>query len=119
MGRYLTLAQRAIAVRGETADAAPLSRPDEDAHPRLKATMKPRNLKLLTAPEPDFLSATSCVICGSRERWTWLDGRPLCRVCLILDLAPLTLVRQGWPTTATGQRRRTRGTPPEAPGDAP
>jgi hypothetical protein len=58
---------------------------------------KPALLKLLTAPEPDYLSDTPCPICGSRERWIWLDGRALCRVCLILDLAPLTLVRQGWP----------------------
>jgi hypothetical protein len=28
---------------------------------------------------------------GSRERWHWLDGRWLCRVCLVLDLAPWTL----------------------------
>ena len=53
-------------------------------------------LKLLTAPDADFLSETPCPHCGSHERWTWLDGRALCRVCLILDLAPLTLVRQGW-----------------------
>jgi len=66
----------------------------------LKAALKahqPELLKLLTAPEADHLSETPCSLCGSRERWRWIDGRPLCRVCLVLDLAPLTLVRQGWP----------------------
>jgi TubC N-terminal docking domain len=48
-------------------------------------------LQLLTAPPADFVSEESCAICGSRERWQWLDGRTLCRVCLILDLAPVTL----------------------------
>ena len=49
--------------------------------------------RLLTAPPADFLSAEPCPLCSSRERWTWLDGRALCRVCLVLDLAPLTLRR--------------------------
>lgn len=71
----------------------------------LKAALrihKPAVLKLLTAPPADFLSETPCPICGSRERWRWIDGRALCRVCLILDLAPLTLVRQGWPEDRAG-----------------
>jgi hypothetical protein len=52
--------------------------------------------QLMTAPSADVISAEPCQVCGSRERWHWLDGRLLCRVCLILDLAPLTLVRSGW-----------------------
>jgi hypothetical protein len=61
-------------------------------------------LPLLTAPPADFLSEEPCPICGSRERWTWLDGRLLCRVCLVLNLAPLTLVREGWERPAAGQK---------------
>jgi hypothetical protein len=49
--------------------------------------------QLLTAAPADCLSVDPCPICGSQERWHWLDGRALCRVCLILDLAPLTLRR--------------------------
>jgi hypothetical protein len=52
-------------------------------------------LQLLLAPPADVLSAEHCPTCGSRERWLWLDGRLLCRVCFILDLAPLTLRREG------------------------
>jgi hypothetical protein len=47
---------------------------------------------LLTAPPADFLSDEPCEVCGSRERWHWLDGRELCRVCLILDLVPMSLL---------------------------
>jgi hypothetical protein len=49
--------------------------------------------QLRAAVPADFLSEELCQTCGSRERWEWLDGRALCRVCLILDLAPLTLRR--------------------------
>jgi len=52
--------------------------------------------QLLTAPPADVVSEDPCPVCGSRERWQWIDGRSLCRVCLVLDLAPLTLLRQGW-----------------------
>jgi len=48
-------------------------------------------LKLFTAPPADFLSEAPCTTCGSWERWSWLDGRELCRVCLVLDFAPMTL----------------------------
>jgi hypothetical protein len=34
-------------------------------------------LRLLTAPAPDALVDDPCPICGSRERWQWLDGRLL------------------------------------------
>jgi hypothetical protein len=53
-------------------------------------------LQLLTAPPADAMSEEPCPACGTRERWLWIDGRLLCRVCLVWDLAPLTLVREGW-----------------------
>jgi TubC N-terminal docking domain len=49
-------------------------------------------LRLLTAPPADLLSDDACDMCGSRECWLWLDGRELCRVCLILDLVPMSLL---------------------------
>jgi hypothetical protein len=49
--------------------------------------------QLLTAPPADVMSDQPCSTCGSRERWEWLDGRLLCRICLIFDLTPLTLRR--------------------------
>ena len=48
-------------------------------------------VRLLTAPSADVLGDEPCDLCGSHERWIWLDGRELCRVCLILDLMPLSL----------------------------
>jgi hypothetical protein len=48
-------------------------------------------LKLLTALSADFLSEEPCTMCGPHERWHWLAGRLLCRVCLSLDSPPLTL----------------------------
>jgi hypothetical protein len=45
----------------------------------------------LTAPPADTLNDEPCPICGSRERWQWLDGREVCRPCLIMELAPMTL----------------------------
>jgi hypothetical protein len=65
----------------------------------LKADLKAHKvdiLKLLSAPPADIMSHEPCPICRSHERWQWLDGRLLCRVCLVLDLAPLTLLRGGW-----------------------
>jgi TubC N-terminal docking domain/Zinc-binding domain of primase-helicase len=64
--------------------------------PKIKAQLQRHKadiLKYYTAPPPDDLSDGPCPICGSRERWQWLDGRLLCRVCLVLDLVPLTLRR--------------------------
>ena len=52
--------------------------------------------RLLTAPPADFPSDEPCDACGSRERWLRLDGRELCSVCLVLDLAPMTLGPGGW-----------------------
>jgi hypothetical protein len=54
-------------------------------------THKASVLQLLTAPPADFLSEDSGLICGSHERWHWLDGRARCRVCLVLDFTPMTL----------------------------
>jgi len=47
--------------------------------------------RLLKAPPADVLHDEPCDVCGSRERWMWLDGCELCRVCLILDLVPMSL----------------------------
>ena len=49
-------------------------------------------LKLLTAPLADSMSDDPCATCGSRERWQWLGGRLLCRVCVVLDLMPMSLL---------------------------
>jgi hypothetical protein len=57
--------------------------------------------RLLTAPSADVLSNEPCNACGSLERWYWLDGRKLCRVCLILDLRPMSLL-----SGITGGRER-------------
>ncbi|HXH09535.1 MAG TPA: YozE family protein [Alphaproteobacteria bacterium] len=43
-----------------------------------------------TMPPADH-EAEPCPVCGSTERWEWLDGRAICRICTILDLQPLTL----------------------------
>jgi hypothetical protein len=48
-------------------------------------------MRLLSAPPADVIANEPCDVCGSRERWLWLDGRSRCRVCLVLDLAPMTL----------------------------
>ena len=55
-------------------------------------TNQPDLVQLLTAPPADVLDDEPCDVCGSRERWLWLDGRELCRVCLILDLRPMSLL---------------------------
>jgi hypothetical protein len=44
-------------------------------------------LRILTAPPPDELG-DPCPDCGSKEKWVWLDGRQLCRSCLIWDESP-------------------------------
>jgi hypothetical protein len=69
-------------------------------------THKASVLQLVTAPPADFVSEDSCLICGSHERWHWLDGRARCRVCLVLDLAPMTLA-------PVRTRQETRETDPE------
>ena len=49
-------------------------------------------LRLLSAPPADVLGDEPCDVCASQERWRWLDGRELCRVCLILGLMPMSLL---------------------------
>jgi hypothetical protein len=44
----------------------------------------------------DLIVDAPCPICGAHERWRWLDDRRLCRTCVVLDLAPAAMVRQGW-----------------------
>jgi TubC N-terminal docking domain/Zinc-binding domain of primase-helicase len=34
-------------------------------------------------PPADCLSDSPCAVCGSYDRWRWLDGRLICRACLI------------------------------------
>jgi hypothetical protein len=41
------------------------------------------------APPPTRTDAVPCEACGSPERWTWIDGREICRECLIHDRTPL------------------------------
>lgn len=66
-------------------------------------------LRLLSAPPADVLSDESCDVCGRRERWLWLDGRLLCRICLVLDLAPMTLVSLGPATDRKAGRLEREG----------
>ena len=66
---------------------------------------KPKLRHILMAPPADVMSEEPCPVCSSQERWLWLDGRLLCRVCVILDLAPLTLVRAGWDCPPTRQEK--------------
>jgi hypothetical protein len=68
-------------------------------------THKTTLLKLFTAPPADAMSEAPCPVCNSQERWHWLDGRLLCRICVVLDLAPLTLVRAGWDCPPTRQEK--------------
>ena len=51
-------------------------------------------LRLLSAPQADVTAHDPCAVCGGRERWLLLDGRLLCRVCLVLDLMPMTLLSE-------------------------
>jgi hypothetical protein len=48
-------------------------------------------MRLLSAPPADVTGNEPCEVCGGRERWLWLDGRELCRICLVLGLMPMTL----------------------------
>jgi hypothetical protein len=52
-------------------------------------------LRLLSAPPAEVMAHEPCDVCGSRERWRWLDGREVCRVCLVLDLRPMSLTSPG------------------------
>jgi hypothetical protein len=50
-------------------------------------------VRLLPAPPADVIGGESCGMCGSRERWQWLDGRLICRPCLLVgnDLACMAM----------------------------
>jgi hypothetical protein len=71
------------------------------------------------SPTPDHERGALCPICGSRDKWSWVDGRELCRCCLRQDTDPVaavkvfspilgghvwvvdsTLPREAWPTAA-------------------
>jgi hypothetical protein len=41
------------------------------------------------APQPTITDVVPCEVCGSTERWTWSDGREICRNCLLHDRTPL------------------------------
>ena len=56
------------------------------------ALQAPDRVRLSSAPPADLMSHDPCAICGSHERWIWLDGRLLCRVCVVLDLMPMSLL---------------------------
>jgi DNA-directed RNA polymerase subunit RPC12/RpoP len=43
----------------------------------------------IDAPQPTLTDTVSCEVCGSTERWTWSDGREICRNCLLHDRTPL------------------------------
>jgi hypothetical protein len=59
MGKYLDLAEQVTTTREE-----------------------PQGSPLLAKYPPDELGEP-CPACGSKEKWIWLDGRQLCRPCLI------------------------------------
>jgi hypothetical protein len=60
-------------------------------------------LRLLSAPPADVTSNEPCEVCGGRERWLWLDGRELCRICLVLGMMPMTLA-----SPSTGKKQEAR-----------
>jgi Zinc-finger of RNA-polymerase I-specific TFIIB, Rrn7 len=62
-------------------------------------------LQLLAAPPKDATEAENapaaadtthanpCAQCGSQERWRWLDGRQICRSCLMHGNEPIVAVK--------------------------
>ncbi len=44
-------------------------------------------------PPADLIGDDPCPTCGSQEKWRWLDGRLVCRPCLIAGDAPVTAVK--------------------------
>jgi hypothetical protein len=85
-------------------------RPASALPTEMKATLRANKADILhyqrvqleKAPPADCLGDDPCPICGSRERWQWLDGRARCWVCLVLDLVPMTLA----PAMTEQTRRR-------------
>jgi hypothetical protein len=70
MGKYLDLAEGVVATRQDPRAA-------EFAGP------EPGMERLALAQYPADELGEPCVVCGSKEKWVWLDGRRLCRPCLI------------------------------------
>jgi len=46
-----------------------------------------------TAPPPDEIG-DPCADCGALEKWRWIDGRSLCRPCLIREARPLEVTAE-------------------------
>jgi hypothetical protein len=44
---------------------------------------------------PDEVGGAPCPVCGAGEWWLWLDGRRLCRPCLIAARTPKTVSEEG------------------------
>jgi hypothetical protein len=53
-------------------------------------------------PPPDELGEP-CLDCGGKEKWRWVDGRLLCRACLIWGDPPPTAATAA--TLPPGRRR--------------
>jgi hypothetical protein len=87
MDRYLDLLEHALAKH--EAERTP-------AGIRAQPFMLAQRELLAKPPPADVMSEELCPVCGSLDRWQWLDGQLLCRICLIFDLVPMTLLRQGW-----------------------
>jgi hypothetical protein len=49
---------------------------------------------LLAKYPPDELGEP-CAVCGFKEKWVWLDGRQLCRPCLIWGHGPSVAIDDG------------------------
>jgi hypothetical protein len=49
-------------------------------------------MRLLSAPPADVMGDEPCATCGSLELWHWFDGRMVCRICLVLDLKPMSML---------------------------
>jgi hypothetical protein len=52
---------------------------------------------------PDALGEP-CPACGTKEKWRWLDGRLLCRTCLVQSDSPLMGATAAIPRS--GRRRQ-------------
>jgi hypothetical protein len=45
------------------------------------------------SPTPDHHRGDPCPICGSRDQWSWVQGRELCRFCLLQGTDPVVAVK--------------------------
>jgi hypothetical protein len=55
-----------------------------DLH-RALAAQKPDLMRRLSAPPPDETGGTPCSTCGAAGWWRWLDGRRICRPCVMRE----------------------------------